>query len=245
MSTSSRNRTAIQFIPNSPIPPSGIISRTLLTLWFYSPGKPLDLLLIVAMRLNQAGKYSIRAHLRLCYNPLMIKTSLLLIALAALLLSMAGASFAATETMRLDYYHSCNSSQELFSVDRIVIEPLPWPGDLSQSIDTSNLGKYFFEVRDKQNKRVLYSRGFASIYGEWETTDEAKTSNRTFQESLRFPAPSTVVEVVVKKRESKNTFQDIWTTVVDPQDQFVDRSKLVGPAPLITIQKLGEPETKA
>ena len=129
-------------------------------------------------------------------------------------------------------------------MDRIVIEPLPWPGDLSQSIDTSNLGKYFFEVRDKQNKRVLYSRGFASIYGEWETTDEAKTSNRTFQESLRFPAPSTVVEVVVKKRDSKNTFQDIWTTVVDPQDQFVDRSKLVAPAPLITIQKMGAPETK-
>jgi hypothetical protein len=174
----------------------------------------------------------------------MIKTLLLLIAVPALLLSIAGASFAATETMRLDYYHSGNSSQELFSVDRVVIEPLPWPGDLSQSIDTSNLGKYFFEVRDKQNKRVLYSRGFASIYGEWETTDEAKTCNRTFQESLRFPAPSTVVEVVVKKRDSKNTFQDIWTTVVDPQDQFVDRSKLVAPAPLLTIQKMGAPETK-
>src|SRR5258705_2692431 len=196
------------------------------------------------MRLNQAGKYSIRAHLRLCYNPPMTKPCLLLIAVPALLLSIAGVSFAATETMRLDYYPSGNSSQELFSVDRVVIEPLTWPGDLSQSIDTRNLGRYFFEVRDKQNKRVLYSRGFASIYGEWETTDEAKTSNRTFQESLRFPAPSTVVEVVVKKRDSKNAFQDIWTTVVDPQDQFVDRSKLFAPAPLITIQKMGAPETK-
>src|SRR5262249_57386166 len=65
----------------------------------------------------------------------------------------------APRTMRVDYYHTGNNKQELFSIDRIVIEPLPWPGDLSQTSDTTNLGKYFFEVRDRDNKRVLYSRG--------------------------------------------------------------------------------------
>src|SRR6185369_13039855 len=78
---------------------------------------------------------------------------------------------AATPTMRLDYYHTSDASQEVFSVDRIVIEPLPWPGSPSQAIDSSNLGRYFFEVRDAKTNQVLYSRGFASIYGEWETTD--------------------------------------------------------------------------
>jgi len=65
--------------------------------------------------------------------------------------------------MRLDYYHTGAASKEMFSVDRVVIEPLPWPGDLNRNIDDSNLGKYFFEVRDQKTKRVLYSRGFASI----------------------------------------------------------------------------------
>ena len=32
-----------------------------------------------------------------------------------------------------------------------------------------------FEVIERESRRVLYSRGFASIYGEWETTVEAKT----------------------------------------------------------------------
>ena len=150
----------------------------------------------------------------------------------------------ATETMRVDYYHSGNAEREMFSLDRVVIEPLPWPGDLSQAIDNSNLGKYFFEVREQKTKKVLYSRGFASVYGEWETTDEAKTVNRTFQESFRFPAPTTPVEIVLKKRDPKNVFIDIWTTNIDPADQFVDRSKLAAPAPLITIQKMGEPEKK-
>jgi hypothetical protein len=166
-----------------------------------------------------------------------------LLALSSLFL-FAAVAVAATPTMRLDYYHTGGASQEVFSVDRVVIEPLPWPGHPSQAIDSSNLGKYFFEVRDAKTKQVLYSRGFASIYGEWETTDEAKTVKRTFQESLRFPAPTVPVSIVLKKRDTKNVFQDIWTTTIDPADQFVDRSKPVAPAPLITIQKTGEPEDR-
>ncbi|HET9528310.1 MAG TPA: IgA Peptidase M64 [Pyrinomonadaceae bacterium] len=167
----------------------------------------------------------------------------LLTALAAFLLFLATAN-AATPTMRLDYYHTGDASSEVFSVDRIVIEPLPWPGDPKQAIDTSNLGKYLFEVRDLKSKQLLYSRSFASIYGEWETTDEAKTVKRTFQESLRFPAPSAPVGIVLKKRDAKNNFQDIWTTTIDPADMFIDRSRRVAPAPLITIQKAGEPDAK-
>jgi hypothetical protein len=161
-----------------------------------------------------------------------------------ILLALSTFCLAAPETMRVDYYHSGNSTRELFSLDRVVIEPLPWPGDLSQSIDTSNLGKYFFEVRDQKTKKLVYSRGFASIYGEWETTDEAKTANRTFQESLRFPAPTAPVDVVLKKRDAKNAFQEIWITTIDPADQFVDRSKLISPAPVIPIQKMGDPQAK-
>jgi hypothetical protein len=167
----------------------------------------------------------------------------LITAFAVVLLCLASAH-AATQTMRLDYYHTGDAKSEIFSVDRVVIEPLPWPGDQKQAIDTSNLGKYLFEVRDAKTKQLLYSRGFASIYGEWETTDEAKSVKRTFQESLRFPAPAATVSIVLKKRDAKNNFVDIWTTTIDPADQFIDRAKRVAPAPLITIQKAGEPEAK-
>jgi hypothetical protein len=165
-------------------------------------------------------------------------------ALVIVLLLFVSSAVAAPQTMRLDYYHTGDASQEVFSVDRVVIEPLPWPGDPAQAIDKSNLGKYLFEIRDARTKELLYSRGFASIYGEWETTDEAKTIKRTFQESLRFPAPAAPVTVILKKRDAKNAFQDVWTTTIDPGDQFIDRSKPTPPAPLITIQKTGEPEAR-
>lgn len=151
---------------------------------------------------------------------------------------------AATQTMRLDYYHTGNATQEMFSVDRIVIEPAVWPGNSQKNIDDTNLGKYFFEVRDRNTNRVIFSRGFASVYGEWETTDEAKSVNRTFHESLRFPAPGSPVQIILKKRDSNNAFREIWSMVIDPKDIFIDTSKPQSPGPLIEIEKNGDPATK-
>jgi len=161
-----------------------------------------------------------------------------------ILFSATVCAFAAPQTMRLDYFHTGDARHETFSMDRVVIEPLPWPGDVSKSIDNTNLGKYFFEVRDQKTGRVLYSRGFASIYGEWETTDEANKIMRSFSESLRFPAPDAPVQIVLSKRDAKNNWREIWKASVDPKDMFIDRSHPRAPAPLIPIQKMGDPATK-
>ncbi len=162
----------------------------------------------------------------------------------ALILFLTASVAGAASTMRLDYFHTGNSTQELFSVDRVVVEPLPWPGNPSKTIDEMNLGKYLFEVRDRASNRILYSRGFSSIYGEWETTDEAKSVNRTFQESLRFPAPEKPVQVIVKKRDAENMFHEVWHASVDPDDMFVDRAKRFAPVELIELEKHGDSATK-
>src|ERR671926_1778221 len=142
----------------------------------------------------------------------MAKTFSALAALLALTLlpSASARQAAAPRTMRLDFYHTGTATEEVFSLDRAVVEPLPWPGNPRRAVDDSDLGKYLFEVRDAKTERVLYSRGFSSIYGEWETTDEAKALRRTFSESLRFPAPAAQARVVLKKRDAKNLFREVW-----------------------------------
>lgn len=146
--------------------------------------------------------------------------------------------------MRVDYFHTGNASQEMFSLDRVAVEPLPWPGNPQKNIDETNLGKYFFEVRDRNTNRLVFSRGFASVYGEWETTDEARNMNRTFHESLRFPMPPAPVQVVLKKRDANNAFREVWSTIVDPKDMFIDSSRHASPGRLIEIQKSGDPASK-
>jgi hypothetical protein len=148
-------------------------------------------------------------------------------------------------TMRVDYYHTGNDKEERFSLDRIVIEPLPWPGNAAKPIDDTNRGKYFFEVIDSASGRTLYSRGFASIYGEWETTAEAKSINRTFSESLRFPAVDKPAQVVVKKRDPKNAFQEVWKFAVDPGDKFIERgARMPAAGSIIKIHEAGDPAEK-
>ncbi|MCA1581208.1 MAG: IgA Peptidase M64 [Acidobacteria bacterium] len=168
----------------------------------------------------------------------------ILMAVAAISSLVPAISAAVPRTMRVDYYHTGNATEERFSLDRVILEPLEWAGNPSRPIDDTNSGKYFFEVSDAASKRVLYSRGFASIYGEWETTDEAKERHRTFHESLRFPAPSGPVRVVVRKRDAKNVFQDAWSAAVDPKNMFVDSSRLPSPGPLLELQKNGPPAEK-
>src|SRR5690606_40882336 len=120
----------------------------------------------------------------------------------------------------------------------------PWPGNPARPIDDTNLGKYLFEVIDRATNRVLYSRGFASIFGEWETTGEARTAARTFHESLRFPMPEAPVQVVLKKRDAQNAFREIWSLIVDPEDRFIDRAAPPSPGPVIELLTSGDPAEK-
>ncbi len=148
--------------------------------------------------------------------------------LSSLLFVAAVAAAPASEaprTLRLDYFHTASATEERFARDGVVLEG-PWPGNPARPIDDTNLGKYLFEVIDRATNRTLYSRGFASICGEWETTDEAKREHRTFHESLRFPEPKGPVQVVVKKRGSDGLFREAWSTPVDPGDPTVDRAAL-------------------
>ena len=157
---------------------------------------------------------------------------------------LAAAVSAAPRTMRVDYDHTGSAAEERFSLDRIVLEPLEWPGNPSRPIDETNLGKYLFEVLDRGTNRLLFSRGFASIYGEWETTAEAKERFRTFHESLRFPTPAGPVQLVVKKRDSRSAFREVWSTIVDPKDMFVDSATPPSPGPVLELQKRGPPAEK-
>ena len=89
--------------------------------------------------------------------------------------------------MRLDYFHTGTATEEQFALDGVALEG-PWPGPPDRALDTTNLGKYFFVVIDRKTNLPLYSRGFASMYGEWELTPEARlTSGACFTNRCAFP----------------------------------------------------------
>ena len=128
-------------------------------------------------------------------------------------------------TLRFDYVHVGNSMEEHIALGGVRLEA-DWSGSRTQLVDDSGLGKYLCELVDKSTNSVVWSRPFASIYGEWETTGEAKTAWRAFQESQRFPETLLPVTLRLSKRGDCGSFHALYSTEIDPTSRFVDRSPL-------------------
>jgi hypothetical protein len=169
------------------------------------------------------------------------------IALLALLgCGLPGAGAAAgdktgAQTLRIDYFHTGGKGVEVFAVDRVVLEPLPWPDHPDARSDDPRTGAYRFEVR-REDGGLLLSRGYSSIFAEWVTTAEAASEHRTFHESLRFPAPDGPVRVSVLRRAGER-FEEVWSVKVDPGDMFVQRAA-PPPQQLIEVERNGPPPGK-
>ncbi len=159
-------------------------------------------------------------------------------------LALAATDPTAVRTLRVDFYHTGDATRELFSLERLVVEPVPWPGNPERPLDDTGLGNYFFEVRAAATGTLLYSRGFSSIYGEWEDTAAARDRVRTFSESLRFPLPTQVVEVTLKKRTEGTPFVTVWTFSVDPQSKDIDATPPPSAGPLMRLMVNGPSASK-
>ncbi len=148
------------------------------------------------------------------------------------------------KTMRLDFNHSGTSREEHFAIDRIVSDGA-WPGSKFVLIDKLELGPYFFKVIDNATKTVLFSRGFASIFGEWQSIPEADKTWGSFNESIRFPWPLKPVTVILGKRDPQtNKFKTIWTADVDPASREVNPADLPHANVVDVIQENGPASEK-
>ena len=147
-------------------------------------------------------------------------------------------------TLRWDYFHSGTAGEEHVSLDRLRLEG-DWPGRREQLIDSADLGKYRSSVVDPATGETLFRTGFSSIYGEWETTGEARAGVwRTLHESQRFPEPRRPVELVLEKRMPAGGFAEIHREAADPGSRFVDRSSVPRRGTVRAILDNGPPAEK-
>jgi hypothetical protein len=160
--------------------------------------------------------------------------------LSCLLLAASAAVQAAQPaTVRLDYFHTGSATTEHYAVERVVIEPLPWAGDMRRTIDDSNRGNNLVEVRDAASGKLLYSRGFSTVFAEWRSTAEAGKLERGFGESVRFPKPDRPVQVRILKRDASNAFVEAWKVDIDTDAMDVVRKQAPAPVQPIPIMVHG------
>jgi hypothetical protein len=125
------------------------------------------------------------------------------------------------KTMRVDYYHLGTKGEERVTLDKVYQEG-PWPGSAVNLVDTLNMGEFLVRVFDLQSGLLLYSRGFSTVFNEWQSTPEAGRGVwKTFHESVRFPFPRRTVQMTLSRRDRFLVFQEVFSTVIDPTDPTV------------------------
>ncbi|HLP16501.1 MAG TPA: M64 family metallopeptidase [Bacteroidota bacterium] len=148
------------------------------------------------------------------------------------------------ETCRFDVIHSGTKGAEQFALDNIYAEG-PWPGSVNGLRDSLNLGEYRFSIIDAASGAEIYSRGYSTIFNEWQTTDEAIHGTvRAFEESIRFPMPLKKVRIEFYRRDKRMVFNKLFETAFDPSDVGIVREAGKPGVRVVPIVENGAPQQK-
>ena len=144
-------------------------------------------------------------------------------------------------TLRFDFMLAGNSTTTKVYPVSFREEPF-WGGSLTNLTDPFDYGNFRYEIFDSASGKLLYSRGFCTLYQEWQTTGEAKMMERTFHEVATFPFPKNKVNFVLSVRGRDGLFTKLYETPVDPVSYFITREKPDG-SMASKIYGSGDPHT--
>lgn len=127
------------------------------------------------------------------------------------------------KSLRLDYVHGGTATQEWVMLEQLSESPY-WAGSKTQLIDSLRYGKYFFELLDPTTDSVLYSRGYGSLFSEWQTTTEAQQIARSFSETILFPYPKDSARLLIYSRNFNGNWETVFRLNIDPGSYFIKPS---------------------
>lgn len=128
------------------------------------------------------------------------------------------------KTMRFDFLLAGNSSATSVYPDSFREEPY-WGGSLVNLTDPFNYGNFRYEIFDAATGKLIFSRGFCTLYQEWQSTAEAKKISRSFHEVATFPYPKKKVNFVLSMRGRDGAFSKLYETAIDPSSYSIIKDK--------------------
>lgn len=148
------------------------------------------------------------------------------------------------KTLRIDYYHIGDAKEEFITIDQIYQQGI-WAGNPNNLVDPFNNGKYEIKVYDVASNRLIYSKGYATYFGEYTTTTPALQGvKRTYHETVLIPNPKKPVLLVFEKRNKNNILEPLFSTSIDPQDYHIYREKANSYIQIYEALKNGDPHKK-
>ena len=150
--------------------------------------------------------------------------------------------FFTDQTLRFDYNRCGLSDHEVVYFEQMLKEG-KWSGPRDKLIDPFAWGEYRIEIRDAASKKLIYSRGYAALYSEWQTTEEAKKVKRCFYETVLIPFPKNRIILELYSRDRTTRLNKVYTQEIDPSSYFIKTGDT--PAyPAYMVHDSGDPSKK-
>lgn len=124
------------------------------------------------------------------------------------------------KSLRFDFLLGGNNKEVFVYPQQMKEEPY-WAGNKSNLIDVFNYGSYRFRVFDVKSDSLIFSKGFCTLFQEWQTTAEAKGTSRAFYQAAIFPYPKKEVRLEIDARQWDGHFKIIYQTNIDPANYFI------------------------
>ena len=144
------------------------------------------------------------------------------------------------KVLRFDFMLAGNSEKTAVYPVGMKEEPF-YGGPLTQMTDPFNYGNFRYELFDDSSGNLIYSRGFCTLYQEWQTTAEAKRMERSYYEVATMPFPKHKARFVLSIRQRNGSFTKLYATDIDPSDYFIRKEKPVNTS-FTKIYGSGKPE---
>ncbi len=146
------------------------------------------------------------------------------------------------KSLRFDFLLGGNKTEVQVYPVQMKQEPY-WAGSKEHLTDIFNYGSYRFRVFDAKSDSLIFSKGFSTLFQEWQTTSEAKKTDRTFYQAAIFPFPKHKVKLQIEARQWEGNFKTIYSSEIDPNDYFILAEKSF-PFETYKVLDNGNPEKK-
>ena len=123
------------------------------------------------------------------------------------------------ERLRVDLVLAGNATEQHAYVNRLFREK-EWSGSPASLINDFGYGEYIYKVFS--GDELVFSSGFCTLFDEWRTTEQAKTTDMSMGHSIWMPFPKDSVHVSVCQRiRETGGYESMLEFDVDPKDRHI------------------------
>lgn len=126
-------------------------------------------------------------------------------------------------TLRLDYTFAGDHLQSMIYVDELVSLP-QWYGKRQHLDEVPLKGNGQIIMRRHNSEEVIYRHSFSTLFQEWLTTEEAKHTQKSFENVFLVPFPKDTVDITVELYDNHAKTATSMKHTVVPSDILIRKA---------------------